>query len=347
MIFLLSLPINLAACSKQEKAADKSEHIYSVQSISEEGNESEPVHNKLTMDILLELYENNALAAKVDAEGLDGFLQYENLELVDDTREESLTGLYSCSLAYVYTDSSSGETEDREYEFQLYYWKPETAEEYGHEKNEIDDILLMEKESGDAVLLYNSDDRYTSTDDLEGFLQKEYGLEQYLTVSLPDGYEFGSYIADMGYFSGWLLKGDAEEPVHGEGTDPSRYASGGIGKVKNASEILQFKSGELTNASLLMNHSCIISETESVESCEVPAALAEYEFDLFTPPEWIEYQGKNPDVSEDESVSHYWYVFMGKEDSNTCYILFLNEQLFSKEDAIEMARSIHFAENAF
>lgn len=69
----------------------------------------------------------------------------------------------------------------------------------------------MEKETGGAVLLYHSDDRYTPADDLAGFLEKEYGSEQYLTVSLPDGYELGSYATDMTYFSGWLLEGSAED----------------------------------------------------------------------------------------------------------------------------------------
>lgn len=343
IILLSGLLVNLVACSGQENAADADK----AESVSEETEtELEPVRQELTMEILLKLYEESALAEKVDTEKLYGFQQYENLEL-DDTMDESLTGLYSCSLVYSHVNSSNGETEDREYEFQLYYWKPETAEEYGHEKNEIDDILLREKETGDAVLLYHSDSRYTPTDDLKGFLEKEYGVEQYMTVSLPDGYELGGYAADLSFFSGWLLEGNAEEPVHGEWTAESWYAPGGIGRAENASDVMQFESGELTGVSLLMNHSETISEAEMIENCEVSTLLVEYEFDLFTTPEWMEYLEKNPNAEESEAVSRYWYIFMGEEGSAAYYVLFLNEDLFTKEDAIGMARSVRFDENAF
>lgn len=347
MLLLLSLPVSLAACSKQENASDTAETIDSSENIPAEDDETETIPEELTMELLLELYENNMLATKVETEGLDGFLKYENLKLQEDVNEESLTGLYSCSLSYPHEGLSVVKSEERTYEFQLYYWKPETAEEYGHEKNEIDDILLMEKETGDAVLLYNSDSSYTPTDNLEGFLQKEYGLEQYLTVSLPDGYAFGRYTANAADFPGWLLEGDMEEPIHGDWTPLSWYAPGGIERAQNGSDILRFEDGALTDATLLVNHSVIISEAEPVEGCEVPAVLTEYAFDLFTAPEWDEYLKNHPDAKEEERVSRYWYVFMGREDSDTYYILFLNEKLFSKEDAVQAARSIHFTEHAF
>lgn len=122
---------------------------------------------------------------------------------------------------------------------------------------------------------------------------------------------------------------------------------GRTGQVPNASEILQFDAGKLTGASLLMNHGNVISEAEPLDGCEVLAVLMEYEFDLFTAAEWAEYLEANPEADDTETASHYWYVFMGKEYSSVCYILFLNEKLFSKEDAVQMARSIHFTENAF
>lgn len=361
LLLSLCLLLSLTACAGRENAADAVETTgdNAVQNNGMETgleraepeaglemeSKAEP-ETELTMDMLLALYEDGALAEKVDREGLDGFLQYKNLKLAD-IRDESLTGLYLCSLAYSHIDSESGEREEREYEFQLYYWKPETAEEYGHKKNEIDDILLVEKETGDAAALYHSDSRYTTTDDLRGFLQKEYGIKQYLTVSLPEGYTLGGYVADMAYFSGWLLDGNVKEPVHGEWTPACWYAPGGVGRAENGLEVLQFEDGELKDVSFLMNHSAAISEVEMIENCEVSAALVEYEFDLFTASEWEEYLEENPGSNEEEAVSRYWYVFMGEEDSAVYYVLFLNEKLFSKEEAIETARLIHFAENAF
>lgn len=353
---LACLLIGLATCAgcggsvalgANEKNAGVSEAAGYAENETNREDETNPeAGQELTLEILLELYEDGALAEKVDKEGLDGFLQYQNLK-PEGGMEDSLTGLYVCSLTYPYTDLESGEIRERVYEFQLSFWKPETAEEYGYRKNEIDNIRLMEKETGDAVLLYETDDRYTVTNDLRGFLEKEYGIGQYLTVSLPEGYTLGSYDADMTYFSGWLLRGDVREPVHGDWIPECWYAPGGIGRVENASEILQFDGGKLTGASLLMNHSEVLSEAETIEGCEVPATLIEYGFDLFTASDWMEYLEENPDVSEEESVSRYWYIFMGKENSDTYYILFLNTELFSKEEAVGLARSVRFAAGAF
>ena len=309
----------------------------------------------MTMDELLFLYEDGLLAEMADTEGLDGFLQYENIKPVE-TRPESLTGLYSCVLKFP-VDAESGEGESREYELQLYYWKPETAEEYGHEENEIDSILLQERKTKDAVLLYQTDSGYTPTENLTEFLEKEYDMEQFLILSVPQGYTFREYTADMTSFSGWLLEEAADEtkkdgtegnePAHSDGVEAAWYAPGGIGMATNALDVLHFREGQLTDVSLPANHSEKISEVRMITGCEVPAALVEYEFDLFTASEWEEYQKDNPQAEEEESVSRYRYVFLGKEDSNIWYVLFLNESLFTEEDAVEMVRSIRFTDTAF
>ena len=140
-----------------------------------------------------------------------------------------MTGLYICDLVYPHT-SENGITRDRDYELQLYYWRLETAEEYGHTENEIYNILLMEKESEDAVLLYWVDERFSPTKDLQGFLQRDYGMEQYLICDLPGDFTLGEYSADIGFCSGWLLEGEAEEPPHDEGVPEMWYCPGGIGR---------------------------------------------------------------------------------------------------------------------
>ncbi|MDE5597543.1 MAG: hypothetical protein K2J04_06905, partial [Lachnospiraceae bacterium] len=154
----------------EEKAASKN--------IDEEDLDDETV-KELTMEALLELYENDGLTLKVEEEGLEGFLAYGNMKPVSGM-EDSLTGLYICDLVYPHT-FENGITSDRNYELQLSYWRLETAKEYGHTENEIDNIRLMEKESQDAVLLYEVDERFTPTKDLQGFLQRDYGMEQYLS----------------------------------------------------------------------------------------------------------------------------------------------------------------------
>ncbi len=312
---------------------------------SENIDEENETVKELTMEALLELYENDGLISKVEEEGLEGFLAYENMKPVS-VREDSLTGLYTCTLVYPHT-LGNGITSDRNYELQLSYWRPETAEEYGHTENEIDNIRLMEKESQDAVLLYEVDERFTSTKDLQGFLQRDYGMNQYLICDLPGDFTWGEYREGIGFCGGWLVEGETEEPPHDEWISEAWYCPSGIGRGENASQILKFESGTLTDAALMMNHAEQLGETEILEGCEVQAILAEYAFDLFTAASWEDYLSQHPDAEEDVLNSHYWYVFMGKEDSEIFYVLFLNQEHFTKDDVIRMARSVQFTERAF
>lgn len=300
---------------------------------------------ELTMETLLELYENDGLKLKVEEEGLAGFLAYENVKPLSEM-EDSLTGLYACDLVYPHM-LEDGTIGDRSYELQLYYWRPETAEEYGHLENEIDSILLMEKESHDAVLLYEVDGRFTATNDLQEFLQREYGTDQYLICDLPDDFTLGKYREDIGLCGGWLLEGETEEPLHDEGTSESWYCPGGIGRGEGASQILRFENGSLADAILMMNHTEQLGETEILEGCEVQAVLMEYSFDLFTAASWEEYLLQNPETEEETAHSRFWYVFLGKEDSDIFYVLFLNQEYFTKDDIIRMAQSVQFTERAF
>jgi hypothetical protein len=314
------------------------------ENIDEEDFENETV-KELTMENLLELYENDGLALKVEEEGLEGFLAYGNMKQISGMAD-SLTGLYICDLVYPHT-SGNGITSDRNYELQFSYWRPETAEEYGHIENEIDNIRLMEKESQDAVLLYEVDNRFTPTKDLQEFLQRDYGIDQYLLCDLPGDFALGEYREDIGFCGGWLLEGETEELLHDEWIPEAWYCPGGIGRGETASQILQFDSGTLTGAALMMNHTGQYHESEILEGCEVQAVLVEYSFDLFTASGWKEYMTQHPETEKDALNSYYWHIFMGKEDSEIFYVLFLNQEYFTKDDAIHMAQSVQFTERAF
>ena len=72
------------------------------------------------------------------------------------------------------------------------------------------------------------------------------------------------------------------------------------------------------------------------------ALLCEAVFDLFTVPQAEKYKEEHK-LAEGElqTVSKYWYVFMGEEDSEYIYVVGLNQEYFTKEDVIELARSVH------
>lgn len=299
---------------------------------------------ELTMETLLELYEEDGLARKAEREGLEGFLSYGNMKQASGM-EDSLTGMYSCELTHLYM-SEEGTADEREYELQLYYWRPETAEEYGHAENEIDNILLMEKETGDAVSLYEVDERVAPAEDLHGFLQRDYGAGQYLSCEMPDGFTLGKFQSDIAFYNGWMLEGDIKEPPHDDGIPEAWYRPGGIGRGETASQVLKFENGALTDASLQANHMEQLGETEILGGCEVQAILMEYAFELFTASSWEEYSAQYPGT-EEMPQSRYWYVFFGKEESEIFYTLFLDKEYFTKDDAIRMARSVRFTRETF
>lgn len=68
---------------------------------------------------------------------------------------------------------------------------------------------------------------------------------------------------------------------------------------------------------------------------------------MFTVAGWEEYLLQNPETEEETPHSHFWYVFLGKEDSDILYVLFLNQEYFTKDDIVRMAQSVQFTERAF
>ena len=151
------------------------------------------------------------------------------------------------------------------------------------------------------------------------------------------------------FFKGYLFVGDFDEPIHSEFVYDSWYYPGGIAvSNRKQNNNLQFKDGKIVHGGIGMNHSVPVGDLEQIDGCESEAALQKYNFDLFTVAEADEYEKVHAvTLSDEELTSNYWYIFMGKEESDNYYVLFLNERYFTKQDVIDMARSVHFTEDAF
>lgn len=306
------------------------ETIPSIKQTTEETSKPD-----FTIETLISLCQDNHLSQLIQQQGLNGFLIYKNMEHIEE--EHSLTWRYTCSLSY----------QNREYELQIPYWPPKTALSYGHIDYEIDSVVLVELETEDQQLLYSSEPRFTANTDILSFLSKQYHMEQYMTLSIPENYHLGYYKVIDSILDEWQIITDKEENYkkipHGF-TPESWYAPGGIGIFHNM-DLLQFENGQLTNISLLGNHYWLSSEPEPIDGCEVSALLVEYTFDLFTAPEWEEYKKEYGETTSPSSC--FWYIFLAKENNPNIYAIFLNQNYFSKEDAIRLAQSIQFTENAF
>jgi len=247
----------------------------------------------------------------------------------------SLTWAYFCEMSY----------EEKQYRMQVSYWKPETAAEYGKVANGLDDIYLCELASDDGLMLYRAESGYRAGKaDIMEFLERRYDIGEYMTLELPEGVTLGNYqIYNNDIFSGCLMYGDYPETVHGEWCPEAWYALGGVGIVESPYEpMLIFEDGRLSKVWWRMNHAEIESEGEYIEGCDMQAMLCEAIFDSFTIPEWEEYKEKYPDALEEQCFSRYWYVFFGEPDSEIVYTVYLNQENFTKEDAIALAKSVRF-----
>ena len=268
--------------------------------------------------------------------GKEEEVSYDNFEKKEN--EVSLTWSYQCTLSY----------QEEEYMLQVIYWKPATAEEYGHKENELDCVGIFSPLVGDGQLLYEADEGFIPNLDIRSFLDREYSLELYVELDLPDTLKFGNFRTDLTIGrEGCLFEGDFEEPFHGEGTPKDWYAPGGIEFIEQQyfsfTGNVIFEDGKLKEVRVLQNHSSFGSAFEFIEGCDMQAVLCEAYFDLFTAAEAEEYMNEYG-ISEEEFPWHsrYWYVFFAEEDSKYVYMLFLNQEYFDKEDIIELARSMKF-----
>ncbi|MBQ8038597.1 MAG: hypothetical protein IJ274_01750 [Lachnospiraceae bacterium] len=290
--------------------------------------------HELTMEELIELsQEGTKTLAEVmqriplEEEGM----VYTNLEKDKNDYEGFLNWNYFCYLSY----------EGKDYRLQLSYRK---------EDNSLLGIYLYHPASDDSTSLYtNRPERYTVNNDIQEFLDREYNIEDYFTCTLPKGTRLGNYkIYYNDVFSGCPILGDYEEPAHGDGAPEAWYTPGGvvIGANDENNDRMQFENGKVVSVRWWGNHVWIEEDTqEYLEGCDMQAILCEVNFHLFVAAEIEEYmQEHNLSEGDMQVVSKYWYVFMGEEDSEYVYIVYLNQEYFTKEDVIELARSVEITQ---
>ena len=303
------------------------------------GESSENVETKeeFTIEKLILLCDEGREALKNAITDFNdaGELMYSNFE--KHVSEHSLTWDYFCYVQY----------EGREYRIQASYWKPEVATEYGHKENELDFINIFYPATNDGLLLYEADERFNTNLDIRSFLNKKYDLGMYLDLDLPSELKFGNYQTNLTLGQGCLFEGDYEEQFHGEGTPEDWYAPGGIEFIEKKYFSyfgdVRFVDGKLKEVAVLQNHSSFDSVFEFIEDCDMQAVLCEAYFDLFTAAEAEEYM-KQYGILEEEFPWHskYWYVFFAEEDHEYVYMLFLNQNYFTKEDIVKLAQSVKF-----
>lgn len=171
-------------------------------------------------------------------------------------------------------------------------------------------------------------------------------IEKHLLFELPEGLEPGEYKENLlDNCNGSFLAGDMTATEYGDYAPDAWKAIGGITVCENGGIELTFENGEIVCVSgILDNHVRTVSDGENIENDDFSAYLTEYEFDLFTAAELEEYQTQNNiTLSHEDTTSRYWYVYLGNEDENISYVVFLNADLYSKEEVIAFVETIHLA----
>ena len=96
-----------------------------------------------------------------------------------------------------------------------------------------------------------------------------------------------------------------------------------------------------------MNHTEPNGPAEVLEGCREQAVLVSMNHDMYTVSELAELEEAGRPVPEEEATEDFWYIGFAREDAPYGYVLFLAERYFTREEAIAMARSIRFTEEAW
>ena len=190
------------------------------------------------------------------------------------------------------------------------------------------------------------------------FFETHASMADYVTYRLPEGLTASGYRADLGDGGGGSLFLTEDEDQKARLEELGRYvdrdsvpdawlAAGGIIRWNADYLNRRFDTGSLMETAIPWNHTSYWGELVSVEDCEVPALLEPLCHDLYTPSSLEEAEKRYGPIPEENQTSRMWYVFFARPDSDVMYAIYLNGDLYKKEDALKLARSVHFKEEAF
>lgn len=227
------------------------------------------------------------------------------------------------------------------------------------ESLELDSVYLYRESDWDQRLLYwdradgSEPRRYT---DIAAFRRDIRELGDWVSGwELPheEQVQISAYRADLYLEGGGVLFNWKEESRNLEEMwAPEEWKSaGGFMQVANMEEgetsFVFDRAGHLTDMVLSMNHSEKLGDGEVLEGCQEQAVLIAMNHDLYTISDLEELAEAGRPVPEEESTANIWYIGFAREDAPYAYILFLSERYYTKEEAIAMARSVRFTQEAW
>ncbi len=204
------------------------------------------------------------------------------------------------------------------------------------------DMIYLVAEDDSMCVLYDDGMKKTK-DELITFLASKVSIEDYiLSVELPEGYSMGSYNANIGSDGGAIIGPVAYDVYKEYSSAPQEWYSAGFFSV-----IKPDISKTETDTKWMLNW--VRDNHTSYEVIDKPggfnkaAYLLKVYHDLYTSAGIGEMKAQGIDTDNIDTTSVYWYVIIEDEKTNGAYCLALSEKHFSKERAVYIAKTMHFA----
>lgn len=215
------------------------------------------------------------------------------------------------------------------------------------EDDTLQDMYLTRESDMESRIIYSTDDGYTVIEDIEEYLNTKIQISDLLSIELPEGYTLGNYMANVGIDGGALIEPQAYEVKYEDGYGsgiPEWSHSGAISIIRYPESWFVFEDGKLVDKQMSYWNHTSEEKIEVLEGLAMPAILYRANHDLYTASEIGELMEQGIELSEEELTSDYWYIYFASLESEIAYYLALDARQFSKEQAIEIARSVRFAE---
>ena len=169
-------------------------------------------------------------------------------------------------------------------------------------------------------------------------------------IELPSGYSFSQYIENRGYQGCFLIIPRLYERDEEIGIPIEWQYSGMLSRLPadNPQFNITYKNG-IPNLSgvPIDNH----TDAEYIDviglersNMQWPAIMLEESHELYTHPEVEQMKNDGIDIESMDLMSDYWYFWFVKEGKEYYYVLSLSKRMFTKEEAIRIAKTVSINE---
>ncbi len=164
-------------------------------------------------------------------------------------------------------------------------------------------------------------------------------------IDLPQGYSLSPFYQYGGYGGCFYIEPLSYELNQvEEGTPFEWFYSGMIGKAPANITNITYKNGipELSGVRIENHTTANYLEVIGLERSnnQWPAIMLEESHDLYTQAEIETMKEQGVDTSKLDLVGDYWYFWFVKEGADNYYVLSLSKKEFSKEEAINIAKTV-------